>query len=217
MATAIPGIKRPVGRPRSQSSRLAILETAFQHLRTKPFASISPLHIANEAGVSSATVYRWWPTKEALLLDAALDKLDPQLILKTEGEPLERLRDYVLKVSRIFIGEYGIVIARIITAIQDNPTLRREFLRRIWAPRDKEARALVEEAINEGTLPPGMDIGAFLDAIYGPLVSRLLVRHESMDEAFVHTIFDVVVSGTQALGRQGRSFGLVASAEQIPA
>lgn len=216
MATAAP-IKRPVGRPRSQSSRLAILETAFQHLRTKPFASISPLHIANEAGVSSATVYRWWSTKEALLLDATLDKLDPQLVLKSEGAPLERLRDYVLQASRIFTGENGIVIARIITAIQDNPTLRREFLRRIYAPRDKEARALVEEAILEGTLQPGINIAAFLDAIYGPLLSRLLVRHEPMDEEFVNTIFDVVVAGSQALGRQGRSFELVAKAEPLPA
>jgi len=198
MATAVIP-RRSVGRPRSQASRLAILDTAYEHLKSRPIAAISPLHIANEAGVSSATVYRWWSTKEALLLDAALYKIEEDLVLKNEGRPMDRLKGYVLQVGKIFTGENGIVVARIVTAIQDNPTLRREFLRRIYTPKDKEVRIVVDEAIALGELPVEMEVSTFLDSIYGPLLARLLIRHEEIDDAFVVRVFDTVVAGIRQL------------------
>jgi AcrR family transcriptional regulator len=48
-------------------SRVSILDAAYSFLRTRPVSAISTIHIARKAGVSTATVYRWWPTKEALL------------------------------------------------------------------------------------------------------------------------------------------------------
>jgi AcrR family transcriptional regulator len=87
-----PDTKRPAGRPRSLASRAAILEAAYTFLQDRPMASISILHIARKAGVSTATVYRWWSTKEALLLEAFLNKVDSELLLSREGNPLERIK-----------------------------------------------------------------------------------------------------------------------------
>jgi AcrR family transcriptional regulator len=191
-------VKRPAGRPRSESSRASILDAAYCFLRDLPVASISLLHIARKAGVSSATVYRWWSTKEALLLDAFLNKADRALVLQEEGAPLERLRQYILQVGRFFTGESGIVAARLLTAIQDNPVLRKEFLERVYLPREKEFRAVVKEAIRLRQLPASMEVSVFLDLIIGPLLARLLIHHEQIDEAFVISVFDRVVAGTLA-------------------
>jgi AcrR family transcriptional regulator len=150
------------------------------------------------AGVSSATVNRWWSTKEALLLDAFLHKANHELVLKTEGSPLERLKEYVLQVGRFFTGENGIVVARLLTAIQDNPVLRKEFMERVYSPRDAEFRAIVKEAIRKRQLPAGTDVSMFLDTVVGPLFTRLLIRHEQIDEAFVVSVFDRVVAGAIA-------------------
>ena len=188
--------KRAVGRPRSESSRASILEAAYGFLRSSPIAAISTVQIAHKAGVSTATVYRWWATKEALLLDAFLLATDHELVLRSEGAPLDRLKEYVLQVGRFFTGENGIVVARLLTAIQDNAILRKEFLERVCSPRDREIRALVNEAVEERQLPTGMEVGAFLDTIFGPLLTRLLIRHEKIDEAFVAAVFDRVVAGT---------------------
>jgi AcrR family transcriptional regulator len=193
------GSKRPAGRPRSEASRLSILETAYSFLKRKPIADISTVHIARKAGVSTATVYRWWPTKEALLLDAFLYKTDHEIVLPGEGRPLERLRDYVLQIGRFFTGKNGIVVARLITAIQDNSLLRKEFVRRVYSPRDREGRALVRQAIEERQLPAGTDVGLLLDAVVGPLLSRLLLRHEKLDEDFVRAVYDHVIAS--AAGR----------------
>jgi AcrR family transcriptional regulator len=190
--------KRSAGRPRSESSRTAILDAAYSFLQDRPVAAISPLHIARKAGVSTATVYRWWPTKEALLLDAFLNKVDHDLVLRSEGEPLERIKEYILQVGRFFTGESGIVAARLLTSIQDNPLLRKEFLERVYSPRDQELRAVVKEAIQLRQLPEAMEVSAFLDSIIGPLLARLLLHHQQIDEAFVISVFDRVVAGTLA-------------------
>ena len=197
--------KRPAGRPRSESSRAAILKAAYNFLRDRPVASISLLHIARKAGVSSATVYRWWPTKEALLLDAFLSKADRALVFESEGSPLERLKQYILQVGRFFTGESGIVAARLLTAIQDNPILRKEFMERVYSPREKEIRAVVKEAIQLCQLPAAMEVSVFLDLIIGPLLARLLIHHEQIDEAFVISVFDQVVAGTMAQDAAGKS------------
>jgi AcrR family transcriptional regulator len=190
-----PGLKRSAGRPRSEVSRAAILDAAYGFLRRRPIAAISLVHIAHKAGVSTATVYRWWTTKEALLLDAFLHTADHEVVLEREGAPLERLKKYVLQIGRFFTGENGIVVARLLTAIQDNAVLRKEFLERVYSPRDKEIRYLVKEAVERGQLPDDMEVSVFLDTIVGPLLARLLIRHEQIDEAFVAAVFDRVVTG----------------------
>jgi AcrR family transcriptional regulator len=191
-------LKRSAGRPRSEASRLSILDAAYSFLESMPISSISTLHIARKAGVSTATVYRWWTTKEALLLDAFLHKTGREIVLRTEGPPLERLKEYVLQVGRFFTGKNGIVVARLLTAIQENPVLHKEFLKRVYSPRDKEFRTIVSEAIKMRQLPADTEPIAFLEAIIGPLLTRLLIRHERINESFVISIFDRVVAGSTA-------------------
>jgi AcrR family transcriptional regulator len=189
---------RSAGRPRSETSSTSIVQTAFRFLQRRPVAEISIMQIAQEAGVSKATVYRWWSTKEALLLDAFLYSLRREVVLEHTGAPLSRLKAYILDTGAVFAGKNGIVIARLITAIQDNPTLRKEFLRRVYSPHDEEIRAVVEEAIERGDLPKNLDVATFLDSIFGPLTVRLLLRNEKIDPAFVATVFENVVAGARA-------------------
>ncbi len=133
-----------------------------------------------------------------MLLDAFLHKANHELVLKTEGSPLVRLKEYVLQVGRFFTGENGIVVAWLLTAIQDNAVLRKEFMERVYSPRDTEFRAIVKEAIRKRQLPADTDVSMFLDTVVGPLFTRLLIRHEQIDEAFVVSVFDRVVAGAIA-------------------
>jgi AcrR family transcriptional regulator len=193
-----PNPARRAGRPRSEESRASILDAAYKSLRRTPVSEISTVHIARQAGVSTATVYRWWSTKEALLLDAFLYAVEHEVVFRREGLPLERLKEYILQVGRFFTGANGVVTARLLTAIQDNSILRNDFLKRVYSPRDKEVRATVKEAIKRGDLPAELKINLFLDSIVGPLLARLLIRHERIDESYVVAVFDQVVAATRA-------------------
>jgi len=94
------------------------------------------------------------------------------------------------------------VVARLFTAIQDNETLRQEFIDQIYAPRNREIRKVTELAIEEGSLPANLDIQIFKDSIFGPLLARLLIRHEPIDEAYVEAVFNHVVAGSRALAAE---------------
>lgn len=194
--------KRQAGRPRSETARKAILDAAFSFLEEKPIADISTIHIAQKAGVSTATVYRWWATKEALLLEAMLFHCGNEVKLSEEGAPLDRLLDYTLQVGSSFMGRNGKVMARLLTAIQDNETLRQEFIEQMYAPRNREIHAVVQLAIAEGSLPASLDVQAFKDAIFGPLLVRLLIVHETIDVDYVRTVFNQAVAGSRALAKE---------------
>jgi AcrR family transcriptional regulator len=189
------------GRPRSESSRGAILEAAYSFLETQPISAISPLHIARKAGVSTATVYRWWSTKEALLLDAFLVKSGKELAIDANGEPLERLKRHAIKVGHFLMGRHGMVVARLLTAIQDDRELKEAFFERVQSPQSKEIRAAVKDAIRAGDLPAKTNISDFLDMIFGPIITRLIVQNEPIREPFVISVFDHVVNSTKSLGR----------------
>jgi len=62
------------GRPRSEKARLAILEAAAELLLVQGLSAVSMDAVAERAGVSKATIYRWWPTKESLALDALFNE-----------------------------------------------------------------------------------------------------------------------------------------------
>ena len=203
MASAQPQLemesKRQAGRPRSEAARKAILDSAFSFLEEKPIADISTIHIAQKAGVSTATVYRWWQTKEALLLEALLFRCGQEVVLAEQGSPLDRLKGYVLQVGRSFMGKNGKVVARLFTAIQDNDALRQEYIDQLYSPRTREIRAVIEQAIEAEELPANLDVQVFKDAVFGPLLARLLIRHEPIDEAYVVAVFDQVVAGARAI------------------
>lgn len=191
--------KRQAGRPRSETARKAILDAAFSFLEQKPITEISTIHIAQKAGVSTATVYRWWNTKEALLLEALTFHCGHEVVLAEQGKPLERLLDYVLQVGCSFMGKNGKVVARLLTAIQDNDVLRQEYNDQFYSPRNREILSVVEQAIADGDLPSNLDSQLFKDSIFGPLLARLLIRHEPIDEAYVVAVFNHAVAGSRAM------------------
>src|ERR1700739_1436601 len=90
---------RPRGRPRSEHARQEILEAAYKLLRDRGFNAVGSHEIAKAAGVSSATLYRWWESKEEILFDACFEHMKPVHAVSGSGSALARLRRYVLYVA----------------------------------------------------------------------------------------------------------------------
>src|SRR6195256_1896978 len=88
---------RPRGRPRSDASKQAVLRAAYRLLKKRGIASVSAQELARQAGVSTATLYRWWKSKEAVMLDAFLARAQPAVAPPLEGSPLERLHQSVVR------------------------------------------------------------------------------------------------------------------------
>jgi AcrR family transcriptional regulator len=184
---------KPAGRPRSEQARRDILKAAYKLLKANGFHAVGAHAIAKTAGVSSATLYRWWDTREEILLDACFEHMKPVLAVSGGGSALARLRRYVAYVAEFLASSDGIVMARLVTGIHDDPKLQRVFLERYVMPRRQMQRALIREAVASGDLKRGTDTELLIDALNGPLFFRWLQGHAPLDRSFVERLFEKVL------------------------
>lgn len=186
---------RTMGRPRNEQTRKAILKAAFRLLKKQGFEGVSSQQIARDAGVSTATLYRWWKNKQAIVLDAYLETTRELLPFGEGGSPLNRLRDYTVRMAAFLKSEDGRVFLRLMLGIQDNPTLRKAFYQKVFLPRRAEGCKVVEEAIAAGELPKTVDPDFLINVLLGPqILPALLGQHVSQDSA--KSIFDFVLRAT---------------------
>jgi AcrR family transcriptional regulator len=188
---------RPRGRPRSEHARQEILEAAYKLLRDKGFNAVGSHEIAQAAGVSSATLYRWWKSKEEILFDACFEHMKPILAIPETGSGLTRLRRYVLRATEFLVSEEGTVMARVLTGIHEDKRLRQVFLERYVKPRRQIQRRIIEDAIASCELKSTTDPELLIDALNGPLFFRWLQGHAPLDKSFAKGILDRVIPAFQ--------------------
>ena len=189
----------PRGRPRSEKAHKAILEAAAELLLDRGLAAVSMDAVAERAGVSKATIYRWWPTKETLALDALYTRWGaaapaPGDTGSLRGDLLELLEPWIRLVRT---GPYARVIAALITEARTDPAFGAQYQRRFVQPRRDQAREIFARAIERGEVPPGLDLEVALDLIYGPLYHRMLHGHAPLDDAFVRAAVDMALAGIE--------------------
>jgi AcrR family transcriptional regulator len=184
------------GRPRSESSRKAILGAASELLLEHGLNSVSMDAVAERAGASKATIYRWWPSKELLALDALFSEWEPQLpTLHDTGSLAGDLHAIIRPWARQLAAKpYGAVIAALLTRAQRDPQFAEEYRVRFLEPRRGPGRLIFQRAIERGEIPPTTDIETALDLLYGPFYHRVLHGHAALSGRFALTIVDYVVA-----------------------
>ncbi|HEX7127334.1 MAG TPA: TetR/AcrR family transcriptional regulator [Thermodesulfobacteriota bacterium] len=178
------------GRPRSEAARRAILSAAERLFREGGFGAVSVDAIAAAAGVSKATVYRWWPNKAAVLLESVVGRMRPLADYRDAPTLREKFRRQLADTARYLTTAEGAPVIALIAAKQGDPQLAREFAERYAIPRRARLRAMVTEGVRRGELRPVKDIDALIDMIYGPIYYRILVTGRPVDDAFVDTVVD---------------------------
>ncbi len=190
----------PRGRPRSEKARAAILRAAAGLLLEHGLAAVSMDAVAARAGVSKATIYRWWPTKETLALDALYTEWTtaapvPRDTGSLRSDLIELLSPWVRLVSA---QPYGRVIAALLAETRTDPAFAAEYQRRVIEPRRDQAREIFGRAIERGEVPADLDLEIALDLIYGPLYLRLLQGHAPLDDGFVQAAIGLALNGIAA-------------------
>jgi len=189
----------PRGRPRSEKAHKAILDAAAELLLARGLSAVSMDAVAERAGVSKATIYRWWPTKETLALDALYTEWatvgpSPRDTGSLRSDLLALLRPWARLTSS---RPYGRVIAALITEAQTDPVFATEYRQRVVEPRRDQARAIFRRAIERGEIPPDTNTEVALDLLYGPLYHRLLHGHAPLNDRFTQDVIDMALNGIQ--------------------
>jgi AcrR family transcriptional regulator len=189
----------PRGRPRSEKAHQAVLDAAAELLLAKGLSAVSMDAVAERAGVSKATIYRWWPTKETLALDAlytewAAARPYPRDTGSLRGDLLSLLRPWARLASS---RPYGRVLGALITEAQTDPVFAVEYRQRLVEPRRDQARAVFRRAIERAEIPADTNVEVALDLLYGSLYHRLLHGHAPLNDRFVRDVIDMTLNGIQ--------------------
>jgi AcrR family transcriptional regulator len=189
--------KRQPGRPRSKEAQRAILSSTLRLLQKASFAELAIEAIAADASVGKATVYRWWPSKAALVADAFSASADKELRFPDTGSVYRDMSLQMRRLIRIFRSPRGRVVAALLAGGQSDPELIAAFRDRFLWPRRKQAYKTLERGIRRGELARGIDLDLALDSLYGPIYMRFLIRHDDLLEGFADDICRLVFRGLQ--------------------
>jgi AcrR family transcriptional regulator len=165
---------RSPGRPRSEAARLAILRAAYELLQEKALPDITSAALAERAGVSKATLYRWWPSKEAVVMDGYFEAMDAAFQAPHTDDPLADLKLLVQRGYRAMSGSDGEIFAALVASGHFHPDVRKALDDQLNSPRCKDTEHLLQRAIDAGTLREDLDLPLVVDQLFGPLMSRLM-------------------------------------------
>jgi len=192
---------RPRGRPRSAKAQQAILAAAIELLLEQGLHAMSMDDVAERAGVSKATIYRWWASKELLAVDALATEwatATPSSERDTgslRGDLLARFRPWLRQLNG---KPFGRVIAGLIAEAQTDPEFAKLYREHFVQPRRDATRALLLRAIDRGEIPANTNLEVTLDLLYGPIYHRLLHGHAPLNDRFVRQVIDAVIAAVRS-------------------
>ena len=179
------------GRPRDEIARSRILAAALEVLEDTCFASTTTDAIAERAGASKATIYRWWPGKAAVLLEALREAVAQELPFPDTGDLKQDIRLQLQNFVKLLNGRRGRTFKAFIAAAQSDPEIAETF-RSVWMkPRRAQTKAVLERHQTEGRLQAEADLEIVLDLIYGPFYLRVLSGNGSLTAAYADAIAEL--------------------------
>lgn len=184
------------GRPRSGACREAILQAALELVEETGFNQVTIESIAQRAGVGKTTIYRWWPDKAHVVIDAFFESTSPTIPFPNTGDVCADFTDQMLLLTALFRGPKGKLIATLLMGAQHDPSLAKAFRERWLEPRRKQGREVIARAKERGQLAQDVDPELLMDALYSPVYLRMLAGHQPIDAAFARSIVSLVLKGS---------------------
>lgn len=186
------------GRPRSEASRNAILQATLELLEQSGYPSLTIDGVAAHAGVSKATIYRWWRDKKMLVLEAFLTLLSPRIDFDETASVRDNFIRQLKAMSDLFAQPLGRSMLSVIAGGEADSEVVRAFHTSYLLPKRNEAKRFIEAGIERGELLPGLDPEITLDLIFAPVYHRFIVHKQTPDETYieglVHTILKPLAS-----------------------
>jgi AcrR family transcriptional regulator len=191
------------GRPRSDKVHRAILDAARELLIKDGYTRLRLEHVAAHAGVGKATIYRRWPSKEALAQALLSDLAGPHIAIEDVGDTREEMLAAVMNpLLAVTESEFGPVIRALLSQIAINPALGDPFRSTVVQSRREEISRMIARGIERGDLCPDADAEIATELLVGPVYFRLMFGGE-LNREFAERIVDNVLSGYSTSGRRG--------------
>ncbi|MER0246896.1 TetR/AcrR family transcriptional regulator [Streptomyces sp. HSW2009] len=183
---------------RSERSRRAILDAALELVGEVGFGKLTIEAIAARAGVGKQTIYRWWPSKAAVLFDSFLDQSDgaPEVTLPDTGDLAADLKSVLrATVDEMDNPKYALPTRALVAESQNDPELGAELNARVLEPQLDAWAARLRTAQQAGQIAADADLRVAVEMIVGSLFHRWSLRTLPLSHAYADTIVDQVLRG----------------------
>jgi AcrR family transcriptional regulator len=181
------------GRPRDSAADERILAAAYKLLMTARFSEVTMDAVAAEAGVGKPTIYRRWPSKEELVIDA-LSVHAPRPHLTLSGDlraDLSALVEHLLTAPDMGGAS---VLPRMVDEASGDPKLARLLWERVLRPRHDDIELVLKQAVAEGTVRADADLETTVALIIGAtLAATVLAAISAGGEHSAHLLAERVV------------------------
>jgi AcrR family transcriptional regulator len=182
------------GRPRDEEARARILQAALQILENTCFENATVDAIAERAGASKATIYRWWSNKAAVFIEAMREAAAIELPFPDTGDLERDIRLQLQNFVKLLTGRRGRTFRAFIAAAQSDPAVAEAF-RTLWIkPRRAQASEAFERHRAAGRLPASIEIEVLIDLLYGPLYFRLMAGHRPLNQEVAEGIAQLALA-----------------------
>ncbi|GAA5118218.1 TetR/AcrR family transcriptional regulator [Alloalcanivorax gelatiniphagus] len=177
-------------------TRRRVLDAAAGLIDRLSYDAVTMDAVARASGVGRSTIYRHWPSRRLLVLEAFTHKTDKMTAVADTGDAVADLRTYLLRLAWCldFGGAASVVSGLVSEAVQDE-----EFAVMFRATMVRERRrtflAILLRGQERGQVRADLDLPVAVDALYGAVHHRLLVTRKPIDERFVSALVDVVSAG----------------------
>lgn len=169
---------RPPGRPRSEASREAILDAAYWQTKERGYPAVTAASIAKAAGAGKQTLYRWWPSKAAVILDAFAQNSRARIDRPLEAAIRDGDLEAYLRSALATLAANRSVLRHLLAEAQADSALRLSLREQLIEPQRAALRRIIEKRIADA---PRRE--ATVAAISGAVWSGLLLD-EPLDEPF---------------------------------
>jgi AcrR family transcriptional regulator len=168
---------RSQGRPRDPQCDVAIVEATLQLLADAGYAALTMEAVAARAGVGKATLYRRFPGKEQLVIDAVATLTEPPEPDHDMGvrEELVTLLEAMRRKTDSLAGK---IFPRLVGESADNPELMERYRERVLLPRRRRFAAVLQRGVDEGLLRADLDVEHAIDLLVGPMAYRNMLRSD---------------------------------------
>jgi AcrR family transcriptional regulator len=193
-APARPAVIGPASR-RSARAYAAILTATTDLLAEAGYGALTIEGVAARAGVGKATIYRWWPTKAALVIEA----VSLALPMPTQTDTGDLRHDLLIAVRRVVHTfartPTGAVIPALAADVMSDPQLAEQFRNQLIRPRRSAVVEVLRRAAARGELPPDVDIDVLLDVYAGAVFYRVLVSGEPVTDRLAEQLVGLLLDG----------------------
>jgi AcrR family transcriptional regulator len=151
--------------------------------------------IAGRSGASKATIYKWWPNKYAVAIEAFLSEMLIEASDPDTGSAAEDFRIVLRGLSHFYASPSGRVFAQLIGEAQFDPVVAAELRDRLIHSRRDASRAIWDRGVARGELRGNVDREVAIDILFGPALYRLMTGYATLDEAAADAVVDGAMRG----------------------